>query len=97
MTTQLQPRSDRPSQVPGDVPTLTLDQRHTIERAAELIVAADGIRTLTELLQVTPTPDELYPAAFGCTIRLLDEVVAVVDELVGNDGSAAISLVAGDK
>jgi hypothetical protein len=86
-----------PTAVPpsGDVPTLIPAQQATITRAAELIVAADGIRTLAELLQVEPTPDALYPAAFGYTIRLLDEVVAVVDELVGNDGNAAISLMDG--
>ena len=40
---------------PGDVPAMTPDQQATIIRAAELIVAADGVRTLAELLQVTNT------------------------------------------
>jgi hypothetical protein len=88
-TTQSQSLS--PTAVPpsGHVPALTPAQRETITRAAELIAAADGIRTLAELLQVEPVPDELYPAAFGCTIRLRDQVVAIVDDLTGVDADAS--------
>ena len=98
MSTQPQSLSKTTRSTPGGVPTLTPAQRETIERAVELIVAADGIRTLAEFLQVTPTIDEMYVTGFGRAVRLLDEVVGVVDDLIGVDGNAAINLaVDGDR
>jgi hypothetical protein len=47
-----------------------------------------SLAPLAEFLQVEPVPGRLHPAAFGCTIRLVDQVVAIVDDLTGNAGTS---------
>jgi hypothetical protein len=91
MSISAQPLSSSASQTPG----LTLQDRYHIQRAVGLVCEGEERHTLAEFLGIRDD-GHLHEKAFGEAARVLDQLVALVERLTGNE-ETGITVTRGDR